>query len=136
MVRNGEGGRELVLARWGMPSSPRRSWTRPRNAPRDLRPRARESTSRRFCGSSRTAARRISETWAARIGSAGWVRPIAGDDRVYCGADTKTSFCEQLLGVWYRHILLVNGFRGRLLHIFANREVYILVQERSAAKCE
>ena len=65
IVRNGAGGRELAMARWGMPSSQKALMDATKKRADKLEPRASRSTSSNCCGWSRTAARRTSATLQA-----------------------------------------------------------------------
>jgi hypothetical protein len=62
IVRNAPDGREIVAARWGMPSSQRALMDATKKRPRSSKPRVRRSTSRSFSGWSRTAAPPTSAT--------------------------------------------------------------------------
>jgi hypothetical protein len=70
-VRNGDAGRELMMARWGMPSSQRALMDATKKRAQKLGAKASRSTSRNCSGSSPTVAPRTFGTLAVPIGSVG-----------------------------------------------------------------
>ena len=71
IVRNGNGGRELTMARWGMPSSQKALMDATKKRAEKLQAKGKRSISRNCSGWSRTAGPRTSGTFRAPIGSAG-----------------------------------------------------------------
>lgn len=81
IVRNASDGREIVMARWGMPSSQKALMDATKKRAEKLEAKGKTVDFKELLGRSRTAAQLISGMSVARTGSGGSVRAIAASSR-------------------------------------------------------